>query len=123
MEKLKTAAVEANQTNVGESVAVHVCTMCGGIFKSKASLKTNINVKHKETKEGHLYCEQCDFKTKHKNQLTKHITMAHKDKTLLSCDKCAFSCYSISGIGRHKLRVHKDAGWRYPGPWGSPWMG
>ena len=73
MEKLKTAAVEANQTNVGESVAVHVCTMCGGIFKSKVSLKTNINVKHKKTKEGHLYCEQCDFKTKHKNQLTKHI--------------------------------------------------
>ena len=102
MEKLKTAAVEAS-----ESVAVHVCTMCEGIFKSKASLKTHMNVKHKEAKEGHLECEQCDFKTKHKNQLTKHITMAHKNKTLFSCDKCTFSCYSISGIGRHKVRVHK----------------
>ena len=111
----KRAKIEAQKnskaTGAGKSTEtshkVNSCTFCEKVFKNSASLKTHLNIKHKEKKEGDLECEHCDFRTMEESQLSKHHTLKHKAKAKFHCEKCAFYCHSKSGLRKHNVNVHK----------------
>ena len=85
------------------------CRYCGKVYKNPASLKTHISVKHKEEKGGDFGCDNCDFRTTEKNQLSKHLTMKHKPKVKFHCGKCAYFCFSKSGLYKHCAITHKGS--------------
>ena len=106
----KQAKINAQDVNKKSTVTgqnVNTCTFCGKLFKNPASLKTHLNVKHKEKKEGNLECEHCDFRTTEKSQLSKHLTLKHKAKAKFQCEECDFYCHSKSGLRKHQINVHK----------------
>ena len=110
----KRAKIEAQKnskaTEAGKStetsLEVNSCTFCEKVFKNSASLKTHMNFKHKENKEGNLVCEHCEFRTMEESQLSKHHTLKHKAKAKVHCEKCAFYCHSKSGLRKHSVNVH-----------------
>ena len=82
------------------------CQFCGREYKNWASLKTHMSMKHKDVIEGTLTCELCEFKTSNISQMKKHRTLKHEVRVEFPCDKCDYTCYSKSGINKHKLAVH-----------------
>ena len=83
------------------------CVLCGKTYKNSASLKTHLNMQHKEDRAGDFNCDQCDFVTKKESCLKKHRTMKHTVKVKFNCDKCDYFCYSPSGLKKHRLVVHR----------------
>ena len=87
------------------------CSLCGITFKNIASLKTHNARKHRESIEGELKCEQCDFKTNSKSHLKKHMTQKHEAyREEFKCDRCDYICFSKDGLRKHKRIVHMRAG-------------
>ena len=83
------------------------CRLCGKNYKNGASLKTHVNLQHKEDRVGDFKCDQCDFVTKVESCLKKHMTMKHTHKVKFNCSKCDYFCFSPSGLKKHRLAVHR----------------
>ena len=85
----------------------HLCNLCGKEFKNCASLKTHRSIQHKGEKEGILSCDLCDFRTETEQHLKKHITLKHGVRVEFRCKECDYTCFSKSGLKKHRLYVHK----------------
>ena len=49
-------------------------------------------------------CKKCDFKTFRLKELSKHINRQHKDKSMLSCEKCKFYIKTKQFVNQHLLK-------------------
>lgn len=83
------------------------CDMCDAAFSGHTKLKI-----HKEQIHGLgeiLQCPQCDYQTRTRIYLTKHITMTHERKRTKrhSCAECGLLFYSPKDLEDHMHR-HSD---------------
>ena len=74
---------------------------CDQILPSISAFQKNI-VKNKEIND-EMYCEQCNFKTKTRDSLEKHIAKNHH----YNCLWCNFLAYSEKEILKH-AKVHEE---------------
>ena len=76
------------------------CDSCGESFKTRAYNK------HKSACQTLHKCSECDFETKVKKDLQKHIKV-HQQK-LQQCMFCSFTTESKFSLKRHILNVHSE---------------
>ena len=107
------------------------CDECGHKTKTRAHMKTHINVKHKGIKykcdqcdyvanymyrmtqhkasvhDGVIYpCDQCDYTAKRKDLIKIHIETVHEKKNVHLCDQCGHASYTKAAMLAHKHFKH-----------------
>lgn len=62
--------------NICNQITEKMCSFCGKHYNLRSSLKRHI---HECRREPHLYCyiENCDYKTKRKTNLKRHLYSIH----------------------------------------------
>lgn len=120
----------------GETVTFE-CSWCGKTFKNKDYCKDHENRMHLETAkitcdicgmkvsklEDHMIrrhpenvdpeklidfqCQHCEFQTKIRGSLQKHIQRLHQEKNI-HCEKCPFKTSMKSFLTHHMKRAHGD---------------
>ena len=81
----------------------YFCDSCPKKFTKKIQLKKHFFLMH--TDAPMLLCEKCDYKTKSKDSLKKHMA-GHEGKKI-SCDKCDFKTIWKHNLYDHMRKVHK----------------
>ena len=77
------------------------------MFSNSNSLRSHIHKKHKDKQEqGMFKCNDCDFSVNTIQHLTGHITLRHKDKVVIKCKICEYTCLSKRGLRMHNAGVH-----------------
>ncbi|KAJ2939096.1 hypothetical protein O0L34_g10284 [Tuta absoluta] len=86
-----------------------MCQKCGEEVKGEVELQKHIKQVHSED----LTCRFCDFKTKQKVTMTKHM-LRHKNATTLQCDylNCKYKTFYTSAMEKHKSK-HNEQGVKY----------
>lgn len=97
-----------------------VCPVCDGVFSSRTNLNRHMK---RHTRDNPLACDQCDFRTAFKGQLTKHVSESHAPKpppakpiakpsparrpspTPTTCRKCGWVAATRDSLREH-MRVH-----------------
>jgi len=89
-----------------------VCDNCGGLFKSKPSLRKHVKIFHSKT-EGMHACKECNKKFFQRQSLIEHMN-THKDTKAFSCEFCAQSFVMSSSLIKHRKRKHGELIGKYP---------
>ena len=63
------------------------CQVCGKQFKNRACWYNHKRTHEKDENKDKFQCDECDFKTYLKKNLTNHITRHHRDKNIV-CEDC-----------------------------------
>ncbi|XP_058835378.1 zinc finger protein 723-like [Topomyia yanbarensis] len=79
-----------------------VCDICGGVFKSKATLKTHITYKH--TKDWRYACDFCPKSFATRSVLTRHRRI-HTNERPYECDQCG-ARFKAHDAHRKHMRIH-----------------
>lgn len=68
------------QSETKSNIIIHRCEVCGRGYRHRENLKRHIRVEC--GKEAQFYCMYCDYKSKHKHDLLRHIKCRHPDAVL-----------------------------------------
>ena len=102
---------ENNGINQNISNAQFYCFQCSETFPTQDFLKYHISSVHDEKKH---QCNICDYKTKDKSNLTKHIKSVHidfatvHDEKMHQCSICHYKTTDKSNLTKHIKSVHKE---------------
>ena len=105
--------IEKTNSDIKELVDIEksdfTCGQCGSNYQTKYSLHKHIRRIHNSKL---LSCNFCDFTTKFKDSITKHIKKGHERKVperkKLICDQCPFTANYKSILNEHRLK-HGEA--------------
>lgn len=84
------------------------CELCGASFSASTKLKIHMEQMHGFGEV--LQCAQCDYQTRTKIYMTKHINLRHEGKRQknYTCPECGLKFYSPHNLEDHRRR-HSDA--------------
>ena len=82
------------------------CETCQKSFDSKDRLKTHKSKMHgKRT----YFCTECDYKSKRKSHVSRHISSAHREKSSnIQCNICLISLKNKKTYNKH-IKTHEEA--------------
>ena len=61
---------------------------------------TDINI------EKTFKCDQCEYKSKNKGDLKKHVKIVHDQIKDIKCEKCDYICSTITNLKQHIKQIH-----------------
>ena len=100
----------SNKKNMGKvkSSTTYTCEVCDKSFPIKGNMFRHLRENHGIDFSGTFKCQQenCKFSTDSKGQLKRHITLIHSQAPDIQCDQCEHICVSVSGLNKHKLKIH-----------------
>ena len=82
------------------------CPTCGKFYSSNKGLQRHKKI-HNENMHIMKFCQFCDFSTKEKLNLKKHIEVQHHGIMLLKCSECFKSYKSIRNLKLHMDAIHR----------------
>ena len=85
----------------------HTCE-CGFNTRWIASLSRHIKLVHNKVNNVNHSCNQCNYQTRNKSNLKKHIRKGHKNCNY-PCDQCNYQTDKNSNLRRHIRKVHNSA--------------
>ena len=65
----------------------------------------NDGVKYTEGSDGFFHCKRCDYKSKFRTNLTRHISAEHAG-IIFKCDDCDYEAKQRGSIDLHKAAKH-----------------
>ena len=86
-----------------------------GKTTDKKEIKRQQNLDPKKEEPCPFPCTECDFGSKHKRTLVRHINNIHKSIKRFSCDTCDFSSYFKSNVKDHGHKIHMERSFRVIG--------
>ena len=80
------------------------CDICP--YKIAYAQHTKRIREHKATHDMNI-CDQCNYETTSKRDLSYHFLRAHKEKPMHHCDKCDYKSKKAGNVEKHNLSVHE----------------
>ena len=100
---LKLAEVEVHEDEF-EAVRKIKCKECGAMVKSQRVLEGHMRQKHQPWTHN-LFCHLCPWSTYEKYKMKKHMEEKHQTTTFY-CDQCDFKSFRRNQLSKHKRTIH-----------------
>ncbi|XP_033210169.1 zinc finger Y-chromosomal protein-like [Belonocnema kinseyi] len=87
----------------------HKCDKCSRSYRSSCGLSEHKRLEHAAVIP-QFFCDVCEYKTKRKNMLSRHIIACHMQtsESKHNCNTCSRSYRSLSGLSQHIRLEHAE---------------